>query len=199
MEKDQLNPHFKVVLIGGSAGSLEVLMKILPKMTGIPNYALVIILHRKVSEDNLLEQLFSVKTSVPVKQVEDKTKLTPGFIYVAPSNYHLLFEKQGLLSLDISEKVNYSRPSIDVSFESAADAFGANVTGILLSGANADGTQGLIAIKEAGGTVVIQQPASAEMPYMPDHALANIAADYVLDPNQILEFLGGDAPNHRHD
>ncbi|TRW27323.1 chemotaxis protein CheB [Flavobacterium zepuense] len=189
MEKDTVTPRCKVLLIGGSAGSLEVLIKILPRLTAIPTFAIVIIVHRKSSEDSTLEELIAAKTTLPVKDVEDKVVLEPGNIYVAPSDYHLLFEKNNLLSLDTSEKVNYSRPSIDVSFESAADAFGPEVAAILLSGANSDGTHGLAEIREAGGIVVIQDPESAEIPFMPRNALENVAANYILDVEGILRYI----------
>ena len=179
----------KVVIIGGSAGSLEVLLKILPGLTAIPSFALVIVLHRKSGEDATLEELIAVKTAIPVKEVEDKVLLEAGYIYIAPADYHLLFEKNGELSLDISEKVHYSRPNIDVSFESAADAYGQAVTAILLSGANADGTHGLKIVKEAGGATVVQKPESAEVPFMPANAIENMQVDYILDAEALLAFI----------
>lgn len=179
----------KVILIGGSAGSLEVLLKVLPYLNPLNDFALVIVLHRKSSEDMTLESLLALKTPIPVKEVEDKTPLRPGFVYIAPSDYHLLFEKNCILSLDTSEKINHSRPSIDVSFESAADAFNTEVIGILLSGANSDGTAGLIAIQNAGGTTVVQNPDSADMSFMPAHAVANLKCDYILDAAGILKFI----------
>ena len=187
MEENKIG--FKVVIVGGSAGSLEVLMKVLPQLTPMSKFALVFVLHRKSAEDSTLEELISMKTVVPVRQVEDKTPLLPGFIYVAPSDYHLLFETHHQLSLDTSEKVNYSRPSIDVSFESAAEVYGPQLTGILLSGANSDGTNGLKVIKQQGGTVVIQDPATAEMPYMPRTALENVTPDFVLGVEELLQFI----------
>jgi len=189
MEKDKLISGCKVLIIGGSAGSLEVLMRIFPKLAPISSFAIVIVLHRKNTEDSLLEELFALKTQIPVKEVEDKVKLKPGFIYIAPSDYHLLFEKNNLLSLDISEKINYSRPSIDVSFESAAEAYGSSLVGILLSGANSDGTQGLIAIKNAGGTVIVQNPENAVMPFMPQNAISNTTPDWILNENEILQLI----------
>ena len=158
MEKNQINPDFKVVIIGGSAGSLSVLMQILPQLPVIKSYALVIVLHRRSTDEQTLEELITLKVSSNVKAVEDKEPFLPGYIYVAPSNYHLLFEKNNVLSLDTSEKINYSRPSIDVSFESAAEVYKNKLTGILLSGSNADGTQGLKAIKKQGGTIIVQDP-----------------------------------------
>lgn len=189
MEKSKVITGCKVLIIGGSAGSLEVLMKIFPRLEAITSFAIVIVLHRKNSEDSLLEELFALKTEIPVKEVEDKTALKPGFIYIAPSDYHLLFEKNGLLSLDISEKINYSRPSIDVSFESAAEIYQKSLVGILLSGANADGTDGLNAIKSFGGTIVIQKPETSKIPFMPQNAIQNTSPDYILDENEILELI----------
>ncbi len=189
MEKNQVDNSLKLVLIGGSAGSLDVLMQVLPLVNKHQNYALIIVLHRKNTDDNLLEDLFAARISMPVCPVEDKTALQNGSVFVAPSDYHLLIEKSGFVSLDVSEKVNYSRPSIDVAFESAAEAFGNSVCGILLSGANSDGTAGLIAIQECGGIIVAQDPATANMPQMPHSAISNAKLDYILNPIQLIEFL----------
>lgn len=189
MEKNQIIPDFKVVIIGGSAGSLNVLMQILPQLPVIKSFAIVIVLHRKSTDELTLEELIKLKVSSNVKLVEDKVALLSGFIYVAPSNYHLLFEKNNTLSLDTSEKVNYSRPSIDVSFESAAEVYKNQLIGILLSGSNADGTEGLKAIQKEGGTIIVQDPESAEMPFMPNSAIRNTKPDFVLDIQEILEFI----------
>ncbi|QDW21384.1 chemotaxis protein CheB [Flavobacterium sp. KBS0721] len=189
MEEDKIIANCKVVIIGGSAGSLNALMQILPDLSQLNGFAVVIVLHRKSTDDQTLEELIALKSSITVKIVEDKVPLVPGYIYVAPSNYHLLFEKNDTLSLDISEKINYSRPSIDVSFESASEIYGEALVGILLSGSNTDGTYGLKAIKAAGGTIVVQNPTVAEMPFMPHNAILNTNPDFVLDNQQILEFI----------
>ena len=189
MEEGKINAKCEVVIIGGSAGSLEVLLQLLPNLNTLNSFALVIVLHRKSGEDNLLENLIRLKTKVPVQDVDDKTPLEPGNIYIAPSDYHLLFEKEHTLSLDTSEKVNYSRPSIDVAFESAAEIYGSTLIAILLSGANADGTKGLEIVKKSGGITVVQKPASAEVPFMPVNAIANMQPDYVLDISGILKFV----------
>lgn len=189
MEESKIISGCKALLIGGSAGSLEVLIEVLPKLEQLNSFALIIVLHRKSGEDNLLENLISIKTAIPIMEVEDKVPVEPGYIYIAPSDYHLLFEKDETISLDTSEKVNYSRPSIDVAFESAADIYGPSLAAILLSGANADGTAGLEAIKEAGGVTVVQKPDSAEVAYMPGYAIENMSPDFVLDIKQILEFV----------
>lgn len=189
MEKNRVIEGCKVLIIGGSAGSLEVLMELLPKLTFVPDFAIVLVLHRKSAEDSTLEELISYKTEIPLMDVEDKTPLRSGFIYIAPSDYHLLFETNDVLSLDTSEKINYSRPSIDVSFESAAEVYGPALVGILLSGANSDGTEGLLAIKRAGGSIVVQMPESAQMPFMPMNAIENTSPHYVLDVKGILNFI----------
>jgi two-component system chemotaxis response regulator CheB len=189
MEEIKIISDCKVVIIGGSAGSLNALMQILPELPKLNHFALVIVLHRKSTDDQTLEDLLTLKSNVKVKAVEDKIPLMPGFIYVAPSNYHLLFEKEGILALDTSEKVNYSRPSIDVSFESAAEVYGASLVGILLSGSNADGTEGLKAIKTAGGTIAVQNPLSAEMPFMPNNAILYTNPDFILSTQEILQFI----------
>jgi len=189
MEENRVMHNYKVLIIGGSAGSLEVLMELLPQLTIIPSFAIVLVLHRKTAEDSTLEELISHKSKITVREVEDKTPLQPGFIYVAPSDYHLLFEANDILSLDTSEKINYSRPSIDVSFESAAEVYGSSLAAILLSGANADGTEGLLAIKKAGGNIVVQMPETAQMPFMPNNAVINTDPHHVLDVNGILEFI----------
>ena len=189
MEEDALTKKCQVLLIGGSAGSIEVLMAIMPGLNPIHDIAIVIVLHRKSGEDTTLEDLIAVKTIIPVIKVEDKVALRPGFIYIAPSDYHLLFEKNKQLSLDVSEKINYSRPSIDVSFESASIAFGSKCTAILLSGANADGTAGLKAIQEHGGTVILQNPDNAIMPFMPQNAFLSMTPNYVLEVSEILNYI----------
>jgi two-component system chemotaxis response regulator CheB len=189
MEESKIISGCKVVIIGGSAGSLNALMQILPDLSQLNGFAIVIVLHRKSTDDQTLEELIALKSNITVKIVEDKVPLVPGFIYVAPSNYHLLFERNDTLSLDISEKINYSRPSIDVSFESASEIYGEALIGILFSGSNTDGTYGLKAIKAAGGTIVVQNPTVAEMPFMPHNAILNTSPDFVLDNQQILEFI----------
>ena len=189
MAKNKVTANCKVLIIGGSAGSLHVLMDILPNIPAVHSFAFVIVLHRKHSDDSNLEDLIKIKSSTPLKLIEDKMDFESGYMYVAPSNYHLLFEKNGTLALDSSEKVNYSKPSIDVSFEAAAEIFGSNVIGILLSGSNTDGTAGLLAIQKAGGTVVVQNPTSADMPFMPNNAIKNMTPDYILTPEEILKFI----------
>ncbi|WP_460972502.1 chemotaxis protein CheB [Spirosoma migulaei] len=189
MAESKLMSTCNVVLIGGSTGSIDVLLKLLPALKPSLSFALIIILHRKNTADSTLANLFSLKTSLPLKEVDDKDVIEPGAIYLAPADYHLLIEQDGTFSLDDSEKVNYSRPSIDVTFESAADVYGPSLVGILLSGANADGTNGLNAIKRAGGMSVVQQPETAQVAFMPQQAILSAPVDYVLDIEGLISFV----------
>ena len=182
--------EFRVVMIGGSAGSLEVVIHMLQGLINV-NLAIVLIIHRKGSIYSNLAELLNLKTSFAVKEAEEKEFILPGNFYIAPADYHLLIESDGSISLDFSEKINFSRPSIDVSFECAATVFGNRVIGILLSGGNADGVQGLKSIKKAGGLCVVQDPGSALVSYMPLHALGEIQPDKTLHAGEIADFLNG--------
>jgi two-component system chemotaxis response regulator CheB len=179
----------QLVVIGGSAGSLEVLFRLLPVLRADFPHPIAIVLHRRANVDTMLPELLGMKTKLRLIEPEDKDAIRPGWVYLAPGDYHILFERDGVISLDFSEKVAYSRPSIDVAFQSAAEAFGADTTCILLSGANADGTQGLRRIREVGGTTIVQSPQSAEVAFMPQQAISNDLADHVLDVEQIGDYL----------
>lgn len=189
MEENQLNSPERVVVIGGSAGSLEVILQLLPQLQDISSIAIVLIVHRRNTDDNVLEELLRMKSGLRVIEIEDKTAIQSGRVYVAPADYHLLFETNLTFSLDVSEKVHYSRPSIDVGFESAADVFGNKLIAILLSGANSDGTDGLLAVKDSEGVVIVQSPETAEVPFMPEYALKHLTPDYVLSPNEMVTFI----------
>lgn len=189
MAEDSLNSAPKAVVIGGSTGSIDVLLQVLPTLTPPLTYVCIIVLHRRNTADSTLAHLFSLKTNIPVREVDDKEPIQPGIIYLAPADYHVLIEHDRTFALDDSEKVHYSRPSIDVTFESAADVFGSSLVGILLSGANADGTAGLKAIKRKGGMLVIQQPETAQATMMPQQAILNTQVDYILDIKEIGTLL----------
>lgn len=184
-----MKPLPKLLVIGGSAGSLEVLMQILAELDTSWPLAMIIVLHRKSDSDTLLPHILASKTTLPVKEADEKDMLLPGHIYIAPSDYHLLIEPDGSLTLDASEKVHYSRPSIDVTFMSAAEVFGPNLYCILLSGANSDGTEGLHEVKELGGTTIVQDPAEAEVSFMPRHAMMVTAIDKVLGIEEMIRFI----------
>ncbi|RZJ24946.1 MAG: chemotaxis protein CheB [Flavobacterium sp.] len=189
MAENRLNTSFKAVVIGGSAGSIEVLLKLLPALSSPLPLAIIIVLHRKNSTDSSLADLLSSKTKIRVQEVEDKDPVIAGTIYLAPADYHLLIEREEVFSLDDSEKVNYSRPSLDVTFESAADVYGSSLVGILLSGANADGTAGLNFIKKRGGVLIAQKPETAQSEFMPQHAILNAPIDQVLGVDEMAVFI----------
>lgn len=189
MEKNSLNGLQKMIIIGGSAGSLEVLLEVLPQIGPISNLSIIIVLHRRNSEDALLEELLRMKSGLKVEEIEDKTSIKPGFIYVAPADYHLLIENDFSFALDVSEKVHYSRPSIDVAFESTALVFTDKLVAILLSGANSDGTDGLRHVKANGGQIIVQSPQTAEFPFMPQYAKDHIEADHILSPEELIQFI----------
>jgi two-component system chemotaxis response regulator CheB len=187
MAKGQLmNRSGKTIVIGGSAGSLSPLLRIIPLLRNDMNVSVLIVMHRMPSsEDNVLQEVLESRTSLEVKEVDDKDDLLPGRIYIAPPDYHVLVEKDGSMTLDDSEKVNFSRPSIDVTFETAAEVFGPSLVAVLLSGANADGAAGLIKVKEKGGRVIIQDPATADFGFMPQKGLEVVTADLILKKDNV--------------
>lgn len=181
----------QLIIIGGSAGSLEVLLQILPRLKEDLNIPVIIVLHRKATNDSLLSQLLSSKTTICVREVEEKDTIQKDCIYIAPADYHLLVEKDKTFSLDFSEKVNYSRPSIDVSFQSAADVYRSGLTAILLSGANADGTEGLKEVVALNGKAIIQHPDTAEVDFMPKAAISSGIAHTIMTPEEMIHFING--------
>ncbi|GAB3734475.1 chemotaxis protein CheB [Spirosoma lituiforme] len=196
MAESKLIPSCEAVVIGGSTGSIEVLLSLLPQLPTPLSFALIIVVHRKNTADSTLANLFALKTNNPLVEVDDKDVIKPGSIYLVPADYHLLIEQNKVAALDDSEKVNYSRPSIDVTFESAADVYGPALVGILLSGANADGSLGMSAIKRAGGTLVVQKPETALVGFMPQQAMLMNEVDYVLDVPGLASFLNELSGNH---
>lgn len=184
-----MRSDIKMIIMGGSAGSLQVILKILEYIKPGFTIPVLLVLHRNASYPSPLEELVEQKTVLKVREIEEKDSIEKGYVYICPPDYHVLIEKEKTFSLDDSEKVNYSRPSIDVVFKSASDAFGENLVCILLSGANADGADGLKYTKKNGGLTIIQDPEEAEVPFMPQEALRRLKADYVLNSNEITGFL----------
>jgi two-component system, chemotaxis family, protein-glutamate methylesterase/glutaminase len=166
----------KAVAIGASAGGVEALSKVLPSLPAGYPLPVLIVIHVPPDRDNALVPLFQAKCRVQVKEAEDKEPALPGVVYFAPSDYHLLVESDGSLSLSSDEPVNHSRPAIDVLLESCADAFGSALAGVVLTGANEDGALGLRAVAQAGGLTFVQDPASAYASTMPAAALAACAS-----------------------
>ena len=179
----------KLIVIGGSAGSLQVIFKFFKNLKADFPVSFLLVLHRNNNFDSSLEELLSFKTTMPVKEVEEKEHIQDGVIYVCPADYHVLIEEDYTLSLDYSEKVNFSRPSIDVVFTSAADIYKDELLCILLSGANADGAEGIRYAQVKGALAVVQEPEDAEVPYMPEQALLRITPDYVLKTKDLAPFV----------
>jgi two-component system chemotaxis response regulator CheB len=190
MKKYGGNVRYELVTIGGSAGSLQVVLEILPKLNLPFNFSMILIFHRKSNpaEDSLI-QLLQSKSTATIKEAEDKESIKPGHIYVAPAGYHLLIEDDKSFSLDVSEKVNFSRPSIDVTFSTASEVYQEKTVAIILSGANNDGIKGMLKIKEYGGFCIAQDPLLAQVDYMPSQAIEKNACDLVANTEEIAAFL----------
>ena len=161
----------KAVVIGASAGAVQALQVVLPALPADYPLPVLVVVHVPPDRSNVLLPLFQAKCRVTVKEAEDKETLVGGVIYFAPSDYHLLVEADGAIALSWDEPVNYSRPSIDVLFESAADAYGSGLAGVILTGANHDGAAGLKAVMDAGGVGIVEDPADAYATAMPESAL----------------------------
>jgi two-component system chemotaxis response regulator CheB len=182
-------PELNAVVIGASAGALEALSAILPVLPAAYPLPILIVVHLPPDKDSLLATILQSKCSMNVREAEDKEPIRAGTVYVAPPDYHLLVEKDGTLSLSSEEEVHFSRPSIDVLFETAADAYGEQVVGIVLTGANADGADGLRAIAEAGGVAIVQQPELAFSSCMPQAALDACPSAQALSLDMIGTWL----------
>lgn len=179
----------EILLLGGSAGSFKLFFELVKKMPVSIGKAIVIIMHRRKNFFSEIEKLFGEHARIRLKEISDKDKLEMDTIYIAPANYHVLIEKEKYFSLDVSEAVWYSRPSIDVTFECAAEVFKDRCTAILFSGANQDGAQGLLRVRENGGLAIVQDPEEAEMKEMPQSAVDIGAAEYILKTEQILKLV----------
>ncbi|WP_139785389.1 chemotaxis protein CheB [Chryseobacterium phocaeense] len=179
----------ELVVIGGSAGSLQVILEMLKKLKTELHFPIVLVVHRKASSTNILQTLLQQFVAMEVIEIDDKTEIENSKVYIVPADYHLLFENKKMMSLDFSEKMNYSRPSIDVTFNSAAEVYGEKLVGILLSGANADGVEGLGCIKKNKGKVWIQEPGTAEVDYMPRHAVEEVSYDLIITPDNLADHI----------
>jgi two-component system chemotaxis response regulator CheB len=178
-----------LVVIGGSAGAIDVLRQVLPRLTKAFRPSVAIVIHLPAQGPIVLHELLAGPGTPPMKVAEDKEPVMPGTIYFAPPDYHLLIEGGGTFALSIDSRVHFARPAIDVLFESAAEAFGDRVMGIILSGANADGAAGLKAVANAGGLAVVQSLETAEMIAMPAAALEAVPDSIEVDVAELAELL----------
>ncbi len=180
----------EAIVIGASAGALEALTVILPSLPEDFPAPIIIVVHIPPDKRSVLAELFRAKCHIKVIEAEDKEPLAPATAYFAPPDYHLLVENRQTLGLTNEEPVLFSRPSIDILFETAADIFGPDVTAILLTGANQDGARGLHTIAEAGGQVIVQDPKTAFAAAMPQAALQLCPEATVMTLREISEYLG---------
>ena len=182
-------PRVDAIAIGGSAGAVEAVGKLLEGLPAEFKPSIVIVIHVPADRPSLLAAVLGQRCRRPVREALDKERIEPGVIYVAPPDYHLLVESDGALALSRDEPVAFSRPSIDVMFESAAEAYGPRLLGIVLSGANADGAAGLAAIRKAGGRAWVQQPGDAVAETMPAAAITQAGADLILPIDDMAQRL----------
>ncbi len=179
----------EAVVIGASAGGFEALLAILQGLPATYPMPLVAVLHLPDNHESKLAELFGYRLALQVREARDKEPLAPGTLYFAPSGYHLSIETDRSFSLSCEDRVSYARPSIDVLFASAVDAYGTALAGVLLTGANYDGAAGLAGMRVAGGLTIVQDPASAEVPTMPEAAIRRMQPDLILPLAEIHSVL----------
>ena len=178
-----------LVVIGTSLGGLQAVLSVLKTLPADLPVPVVIVQHRGPASDGNLVDLLQQNTVLTVVEAEDKTALVPATVFIAPPDYHMLVEEGGSLALSTEGPVRSARPSIDVLFETAADAYGPELIGVLLTGASADGALGLARVKARGGRAIVQDPATAECATMPAAGIAATAVDYILPLERIGDHL----------
>lgn len=181
--------HFNVVVIGCSMGGMHALEVLLGRLPSAFPHPILVVQHRYRTSGDALPEHLRRHTALGVVDAGDKQWIRGGTVYLAPADYHLLVDRDGELSLSLEAAVAWSRPSVDVLFESAAEAYGAGVVAVVLTGANSDGARGAALVKQAGGLVVVQDPKAAEAPSMPAAALAATRVDRILPLDRIGPFL----------
>lgn len=187
---EPLHDRVDAVVIGGSAGAVEALCLLLPAVPATTRQPLFVVLHLPRDRPSLLAQVFSPRCARPVREAQDKEPIEPGTVYVAPPDYHLLVDAGPQICLSVDDVVHFSRPSIDVLFESAADYYGERLLGIILTGANEDGAEGLAAVQRCGGVAVVQHPQDAQASFMLTAAVNRSPTAFVLSLAEIASLLG---------
>ena len=180
---------YRLIAIGVSAGAMEALSIIIPKLPANFSIPVVIIQHISPQSDNYMTRYLDTISAIRVKEVDEKERIRPGVVYTAPPNYHVLLEEDETFSLSVDERINFARPSVDVFFESAADVYRSHLVGVILTGANNDGSKGLKLIKKVGGLTIVQDPNTAEVDGMPRAAIEATKVDHVLPLEEIGPFL----------
>ncbi|MDP3709392.1 MAG: chemotaxis protein CheB [Polaromonas sp.] len=181
--------RIEAVVIGASAGGVHALLALLSGLPGSFRLPIVAVLHLPEGRDSLLVEIFQHRLAIAVREAADKESIAPATLYFAGSGYHLSVEMDRSFSLSCEAPVNYSRPSIDVLMASAADAYGASLAGILLTGANFDGAAGLAKIRQQGGLTVVQDPAEAQVATMPQAAIRKLHPNLILTLDGIRSLL----------
>ncbi|KQZ34184.1 chemotaxis protein CheB [Duganella sp. Root1480D1] len=179
----------EAVVIGASAGGVNALLQVLPALPRGYRLPIVVVLHVRSGRHNQLVDVFQQRVQVPVREAGDKDDIIPGTLYFAPAGYHLLLESEHSFSLSCDAPVHFARPAIDITMETAADVFGANMAGILLTGANNDGAEGMAAIGRGGGLTVVQDPQEANVGVMPLEAIRVRPPDLILPLEKIKQLL----------
>ena len=181
--------NIKAIIIGGSAGSFTVVATILKELPKEFNIPIIMCLHRlKHVREGFIEAL-QIKSNLPIIEPYDKEKIKAGVVYLAPANYHLLIEYTQTIGLSTEEMVNFSRPAIDLTFQTASSVYRSNCVGIILSGANRDGAKGLKFLKDHGGISIIQKPEECKVDTMPKAAKAITTIDYEFTTHQMIDYL----------
>ncbi|HEY1697038.1 MAG TPA: chemotaxis protein CheB [Polyangiaceae bacterium] len=179
----------EAIVVGGSSGALEALLVILPALPQAFLVPVAVVVHVPPNRPSALAAVLANQCAIRVKEAEDKEPLVAGTVYIAPPDYHLLIEQDRTVGFSVDAPVQFSRPSIDVLFESAAEAYGAALVGLLLTGGNEDGAAGLARIQQLGGTAVIQSLETARISTMPAAGLRTTKAPHVLPLPEIGPFL----------
>ena len=180
---------YEAVVIGVSTGGLNALSQILPILPRSYPLSVIIVQHRVNDSDNFLVEYLNKLCDIQVKEALPRSAIEPECVYISPSGYHLLIERDKRFSLSVDPPVSFAIPSIDVLFESAAVAYKDKLIGVILTGANSDGSRGIKKIKESGGLTIVQDPTTAESSTMPAAAIGMVDIDHILPLNEIGSFL----------
>lgn len=198
LQPGRVRERIDAVVVGASAGAIEALNVLLPALPRTLSAAVVVLVHLSPNHPSLMVELFAPKCSAPVREAFDKQPVDSGTIWFAPPNYHLLIEREHTFALSIGEAVHFSRPSIDVLFESAAYAYGSHLLGMVLTSASGDGCTGARTIQQRGGLLAVQNPDTAEAPYLPRSVLAQLTPDWTGDVSELssllVQLVGGTTP-----
>jgi two-component system, chemotaxis family, protein-glutamate methylesterase/glutaminase len=195
---DVVDGRIEAVVIGTSAGGIDALGVLLPALPAVTPFPIVVVVHMPPRETSPIVSVFKHRCAIDVREPRDKEPVAGGVAWFAPPNYHLLIESDRTFAMSIDAPVHHSRPSIDALFESAAAVYGRALLAVVLTGASEDGADGAAAVRDAGGVVVVQDPATAEMPYMPHAALVRARPHAVGTLHEIAAVLrAGAIARHR--